>query len=69
MRRFGKAIVAVAAIGIVGAVSTACSSSGGSGAKPIADVTSLSGQSTSVKLDPAVRRRADPAEGDARSDR
>lgn len=47
MRIITKAVVAVAAVGVVTTSVAACSSS----PKPVADISSLSGQSTSVKLD------------------
>jgi hypothetical protein len=52
MRMFGKAVIALAAAGVL-ATSVAACSSDKSSAKPVADIASLSGKSTSVKLDTA----------------
>jgi hypothetical protein len=49
MRMFGKAVIALAAAGVL-ATSVAACSSDKSDAKPVADIASISGQSTSVKL-------------------
>ena len=48
MRKLGKAVIALAAVGLVSTSVAACSSSD---PKPIADISSLSGKSTSVQLD------------------
>ena len=52
MRTLTKTLVAVTASAALVATGTACSSSGGGDKKPIADIKKLTGQSTSVKLDP-----------------
>lgn len=52
MNRISRFVIGVAAIAAVGLGATACSS-GKSSPKPVADIPSLSGQSTAVKLDPS----------------
>lgn len=52
MRIIGKAVIAIAAAGVL-ATSVAACSSDKSDAKPVANIASLSGKSTSVQLDPA----------------
>jgi hypothetical protein len=51
MRAINKALVAVTAVGLA-ATMTACSSSKGGDAKPVGEFKTLSGQSTTVVLDP-----------------
>ncbi len=51
MRTFTKTLVAVSASAALVATGTACSSSGGGDKKAIADIKTLTGQSTSVALD------------------
>ena len=52
MRTLTKTLVAVTASAALVATGTACSSSGGGSKTPIADIKTLTGKSTSVKLDP-----------------
>ncbi|MEO7262575.1 MAG: hypothetical protein ABI047_15170 [Jatrophihabitantaceae bacterium] len=48
--KFSRALIGIAAVGAVAVTATACSSSSKSD-KPVADIKSLSGQTTAVKLD------------------
>lgn len=51
MRGIHKASAAILAVGLAGSMA-ACSSSGGGSKKPVGEFKTLSGNSTSVKLDP-----------------